>query len=296
MFETIQNSYKNLSFALGFFDGVHLAHQKVILNAVNYAKENHIKSAVLTFNNHPAEAAGREIKYITTQKERNRLIKDLGIDYIFSIDFDKNLMNVTREEYLKSLVLKFAPKAITTGFNHTFGKSRLGNDKYLKEQSNLYGYKYFMLEPEKINGEIVSSSIIRKKLSSGDIQSANKMLNRNFSFGGEVIYGNQIGRRIGFPTANIIYPEKMVSIPYGVYKVRITVKGALYNGMMNFGIKPTIDETNITPVAEVHIRDFSNDIYGEFVNIEIEKQIRAERRFKSLDMLKEQIAKDLTEC
>ena len=151
MFETIQNSYKNLSFALGFFDGVHLAHQKVILNAVNYAKENHIKSAVLTFNNHPAEAAGREIKYITTQKERNRLIKDLGIDYIFSIDFDKNLMNVTREEYLKSLVLKFAPKAITTGFNHTFGKSRLGNDKYLKEQSNLYGYKYFMLEPEKIN-------------------------------------------------------------------------------------------------------------------------------------------------
>ncbi len=296
MFNIIPDNCKDFSLALGFFDGVHRAHKKVILNAVDYAKHNGVKSAVITFNAHPAEAAGKEVKYITSRQTRDKLIKELGINYIFSIDFDKKLMEVSCKDYLEALVKKFAPKAITTGFNHTFGKSRLGTVKFLKEQSIIYGYEYFMIEPEIIDSEIISSSVIRQKLSSGDIIAANKMLGHSFSFDGYVIHGNQIGRTIGYPTANVIYPEKLVKIPYGVYSVRINIRNNNYKGMMNFGIKPTVNENNKTPVAEVYILDFSDDIYGEFVNIEIEKQIRLERKFESLDKLKEQIKKDLTKC
>lgn len=296
MFERIPDNYKNLSLALGFFDGVHRAHRKVILNAVEYAKQNGIKSAVITFNTHPAEAAGKQVKYITTIQTRDELIKSLGVDYIFSIDFDKNLMDITHTEYLDALVNKFNPQAITTGFNHTFGKARLGTSGFLEENSKKYGYEYFLIKPETLNGEVISSSVIRKKLAAGDISLANEMLGHSFSFGGKVIYGNQIGRTIGFPTANIIYPEELVTIPYGVYAVRITVKNETHKGMMNFGIKPTIDETNKIPVAEVHILNFDDDIYGEAVNIDIEKQIRTERKFPSLEELKKQIEKDLMSC
>ena len=296
MFETIPDNYKNLSLALGFFDGVHRAHRKVITNAVEYARKKHTKSAVITFNTHPAEAAGKEVKYITTIHTRDTLIKNLGVDYIFSIDFDKKLMEISHTDYLNALAEKFAPQAVTTGFNHTFGKSRLGTVDFLKENSTKYGYKYFMIDPEEINGEIISSSIIRKKLTEGDITGANIMLGHPFLFSGEVIYGNQIGRTIGFPTANVNYPEKLVMIPYGVYSVKITVKNTTYRGMMNFGVKPTVNKTISAPVAEVHILDFSGDIYGEIVNIKIEKRIRAERKFPSLDELKKQITKDLKEC
>lgn len=296
MFETIPDNYKNLSLALGFFDGVHRAHRKVITNAVEYARKNHIKSAVITFNTHPAEAAGKEVKYITTIHTRDTLIKKLGVDYIFSIDFDKKLMEISHTDYLNALAEKFAPQAVTTGFNHTFGKSRLGTVDFLKKNSEKYRYQYFMIEPEEINGEIISSSIIRKKLTEGNIAGANEMLGHPFEFSGKVIYGNQIGRTIGFPTANVVYPDILVTIPYGVYSVTIMVDNTKHKGLMNFGVKPTIDDRNKVPVAEVHILNFNNDIYGKTVNINVEKSIRAEKKFASLEELKKQITKDLKEC
>ncbi len=296
MFELIDDDYKNLSIGLGFFDGVHRAHKSVILNTVNLAKKYNCKSAIITFNNHPAECAGKNVEYISTIKDRDELIKEFGVDYIFSLDFNESIMNTTREEYLKLLCEKFNPKAITTGFNHTFGKSRLGTSQYLKESAIKYGYEYYCIEPEKLNGEIISSTAIREKLKKGDIRSANEFLGHCFSIEGEVIYGRQLGRKLGFPTANIIYPDKLVKIPYGVYKVKVELDKKTYSGMMNFGIKPTIDDSNNIPVVEVHILNFHNDIYGRIIKINIEAQIRPEKKFNSLDELKAQIEKDIALC
>ncbi len=296
MFDLINDDYKNLSLGLGFFDGVHRAHKSVILSTVNLAQKYGYKSAIITFNNHPAECLGKNIEYISTIKTRDELIKQLGVDYIFSLNFDKKIMNTTREEYLEVLCKKFYPKVITTGFNHTFGKSRLGNPQFLRENAIKYGYEYYCIGPEKINGEIISSTAIRERLKKGDIKSANEFLGHYFSIEGEVIYGRQLGRKLGFPTANIIYPDKLVRIPYGVYKVNLELESKIYSGMMNFGIKPTIDDGNNIPVVEVHILNFNNDIYGKIIKINIETQIRPERKFNSLDELRMQIKKDIALC
>ncbi len=295
MFEDVKENYSDLSLALGYFDGVHTAHREVILNAVNYAKEYGKKSAVITFNNHPAELLGRSVQYITNIQTRNKLIKELGVDYIFSLDFNQETLNTTKEEYLKELYRKFKPSAITTGFNHTFGKMGEGNPKTLEANQELYGYRYFQIPPLTKNNEVVSSSIIRNKLLAGDIKTANLMLGRDFEISGIVIKGAQLGRTIGFPTANIIYPP-LIQIPYGSYAVEVELNNFKYKGVMNFGIKPTVNNPQKMPLAEVHIIDFNQDIYGEMINIKIRDFIRKEQKFDSLDELKAQIKKDIEVC
>ena len=295
MFENIKENYSELSLALGFFDGVHIAHRDVILNAVRFAKENNQKSAVITFNNHPAEFLGRTVQHVTTIQKRNELIKELGVDYIFSLDFNKETLNTTKDEYLEQLYKKFQPSAITTGFNHTFGKLGEGNPKTLEDNQNKYGYKYFQIPPLVIENEIISSSNIREKLLSGNIKNANQMLGREFEISGEVIKGAQLGRTIGFPTANIIYPE-LIPIPYGAYAVELKLDSQNYKGVMNFGIKPTVNNKEKAPLAEVHILDFSQDIYGKNITIKIKDFIRKEQKFSSLEELKKQIKKDIQAC
>ena len=296
MFETIKEDYSGLSLALGFFDGVHLGHQKVIANAIEYAKNNKKKSAIITFNNHPALYFGKKIDYITSIANRNKLLKETGIDYIFCLDFSTETLNTTWEEYLTQLTQKFSPSAITTGFNHTFGKSGLGTPETLEKSQAKYGFKYFQIPATKINDEIISSTNIRNKLLSGDIIGANSMLGKDFSISGKIISGNKIGRTIGFPTANIPYPSELVKIPYGVYKVNIIIDNKTFNAIMNFGIKPTINKTPETAIAEVHIPEFDEDIYNKNVQIYIKKLIRLEQKFESLEELKKQIREDLQAC
>ena len=296
MFEAITNKHQNLSLALGFFDGVHLGHREVILNAVNIAKSNNTQSAVITFNQHPAEIFGQNIKYISTLKTRNELIYSLGVDYIFSLDFNKKLAEINCDEYLANLVKYFKPIAITTGFNHTFGKAKCGTPKFLYDNQEKYGFKYYEIPQVLIKNKIVSSSEIRQYLSSGDIITANKMLADEFSFSGTVIKGQQLGRKLGYPTTNVIYPEELIKIPYGVYCVDIIINEKKYSGMMNFGVKPTIDAGNKKPIAETHIFNFNSDIYDENIKIIIKKMIRKEQRFQTLEDLKIQIEKDIQSC
>lgn len=279
----------NISLALGFFDGVHLGHKAVIDSAVEHADNN--KSAVITFTHSPAELFGIDCKYISSIEERRMRIEELGIDYLFEIDFTNELSQMSGHEYLDMIVNYFSPKSITTGFNHTFGKDKSGNSDLLEELQNKYNYKYYKIPAQKLDNIVISSSQIKEYLSKGEIEKANNMLGYEFQIDGIVVQGNHLGNKIGFPTANINYPEYKVQIPYGVYATKI----GTYNAMTNFGIKPTVSSNSI-PVVESHIFNFDKNIYNTHIQLNFRKKIRDEKKFESLEQLIEQINKDKSEC
>ena len=278
----------DLSIALGFFDGVHLGHKAVIQSAVDFAKQNNTKSAVITFSDHPCcYFWGLCPKYILTRKEREKRIEALGVDYLYELDFE-SISGLTADEYLRDILVKyFTPLAISTGWNHNFGYKKSGNVKFLKENSKKYGYEYFELQPQKIEKETISSTLIRKLLANGNVIKANIMLGQKFSIEGVVVKGNKIGRTIGFKTANLVYPPELIELPYGVYSVETTYG----KGIANFGIRPTINGSNA--ILEVHILDFDKDIYDKPIRVEFNKMIRTEKKFPSLDALKNQITLDI---
>lgn len=282
------NKNTGLALALGFFDGVHLGHQAVIKSAVDFAKEKGAKSAVVTFKDHPCCYLWKtRPKYILDRKTREEKFKKLGVDFLYELDFE-SIAGLTAQDYLKDILINnFMPISISTGWNHNFGYKKSGNTKFLKENSKKYGYEFFEIPAYQINNQIISSTIIRKYLSEGKIEKSNDMLGHKFFVSGTIIEGNKIGRTIGFNTANIIYPSEIIEIPYGVYEVNTNFG----KGIANFGIRPTINGK--TPVLEVHIINFDNDIYGKKIKIQFEQMIRFEQKFNSLEDLKSQIQRDI---
>lgn len=293
IFHTI-NKQTDLSLCLGFFDGIHQGHQIVIKNTVNFAKQNGTKSALITFSEHPlCLLHGYDVKYITTEDEKLALIEKLGIDYVYILDFDRELAQKSAYDYLKDVLIEnFRPKAITTGFNHYFGMKKQGNSEFLYNHQKEFGYKYFEIPPITYNNMVVSSTIIKDCLTNGDILTANQLLNHNFSFKSVVQEGQKIGRTINFPTINLEYPINMIKIPYGVYNVNVFVDDKKYKAIANWGLKPTVNNTT-TPTFEAHLLDFSQDIYGKPVKVEIIDFIRNEIKFLSVKELKKQIEKDI---
>ena len=278
----------NLSLALGFFDGVHLGHQKVVQAAVDGVGQ----SAVITFKESPAKFFSKEpIRYISTREERRAHIEALGVDYLFELDFTQELAQMTGEEYLRDILVKnFSPKKIVTGFDHTFGKSKSGTPKMLSEFQSELGYEYVEIPEQTIDGVVISSTVIKDFISKGEIELANRMLGYDFELGGVVIEGKKLGRTIGFPTANVRYPEGIVEIPCGVY-------ASSFRGLKtitNYGTNPTIPKSE--KIIETHILDFDGDLYGQEVKISIGKKIRDEKKFDSVYDLKQQIKRDIQEC
>ena len=296
IFEEIVST-ENCCLGLGFFDGVHIGHKTLIESMVNTAQKLNSRSVILTFKTSPAEKFINNVKYLTTNEEKEELLSALGVDFLFETDFDNTLMNMSAEEYLDKIIFKnFKPTHIFTGFNHTFGKGKTGNSTFLRSNQKEYNYTYKEIEPIRLKAEIVSSSLIRTTLETGDIKKANSLLGHNFKISGTVIKGNQIGQTIGFPTANIEYPYKKVEIPFGAYISDVEYNGKHYKGILNFGIKPSINNGENKPVAEVHIIGFNSIIYGEKITISVLDNIRKEQKFNSLEELREQINKDLAIC
>lgn len=305
------NKNPNLSLALGYFDGVHIGHKAVIETAVKFAHNNGNKSAVITFKDHPCcYFQGICPKYILTRKQRELEIKKLGIDFLYELEFE-SIAGLNAQDYLKDILVNhFMPKSISTGWNHNFGCKKSGDVKFLHENSKKYGYKYFEIPPQKLDNEIISSTSIRKLLSEGRIEKANTMLGSKFSISGEVIQGEQIGRTMGFKTANLNYPSELIELPYGVYSVDVYIPRPLmesvefvsepneltnseerHKAIANFGIRPTVNGSKT--VLEVHILDFDKNIYGQRITVNFNKMIRNEKKFPNLDALKNQIKVDL---
>ena len=275
---------------LGFFDGVHLGHKAVISQAVTFAQKNNAKTVLITFKSSPKEYFTNEAEYIMPRKNVYDLIENFGVDYLLELDFG-SIVNLSAEEYLeKFLIEKFKPISITTGFNHTFGKNKKGTPEFLRINAERLGYKYFYVEPIVFNDKIVSSTLIKEYLRQGLVDKANELLNSNFRLSSTVIRGNALGRKLGFPTANLLYPNKIVKLPYGVYKV-------MANGIpavLNWGVKPTVDGK--TPILEVYLINFEDNLYDKELEIEFIKKIRDEKKFNSLEELQVQIKKDIEEC
>lgn len=288
------NTNKGLSLAFGFFDGVHLGHQAVIKSAVDFGGKYNCKSAIITFQDHPCcFFYDVQPKYIIRRHDKVKMFEDLGVDYLYILKFDEYLAMMDASNYLKDVVVKnFAPTAISTGFNHSFGAKKSGDVKLLCTMQQEFCYQYFEVPPVLYNSEIISSTRIREDLALGNIEMVNAMLGYDYFLEETVVEGQKLGRTIGFKTANLFYPENLVEIGKGVYKVKVEHDGKTYDGIANYGLRPTVTNTDKSTL-EVHILDFDKDIYGEQIKVTFLKKIRDEKKFDSLDELKSQIQNDI---
>lgn len=284
------NENKGLALALGYFDGVHKGHQAVIKSAVDFAYQNGTKSAVVTFKEHPQVVLrGCAPQYISTEKERREKLDALGVDFCYELDFSQ-ISGMSGEEYIREILVKnFSPISISTGFNHNFGARKSGTPELLEAFASDYDYKYFKIPPIIVDGQVVSSSLIREKLLQGKVSDASKLLGRNFSVRGVVKKGAGLASKIGFKTANISYPQGILHLPYGVYAVKANGLAAI----ANFGIKPTFENLADEPVLEIHIPNFDKNIYDEMLNVEFLDFLRPEKKFASVEELVAQIRHDI---
>ena len=290
-------AFNNAVITIGFFDGVHNAHRLIIQQLINESKIVKGCSVVITFSPHPRIILGNEIKsfpLLNTFDEKCHLLEDAGIDYVVVVPFTKAFSELNADEYIQSFLVKyFNPHSIIIGYDHHFGKNRVGNFMLLKQNAEKFGYIVKEIPEYIINDITISSTRIREMIMAGDIDSANKLLGYHYFFSGEVVKGNTLGRTIGFPTANLMVEKESKLIPgNGVYAVVIRIENTvtIFKGMMNIGIKPTfgINERKI----EVNIFDFDKDIYGQKLHITIHSRLRSEKKFDGIKELSTQLVLD----
>lgn len=293
-----KNEMPPLAIALGYFDGVHLGHQKVILTAKEYAKENGLKSAVMTFDPHPSvvlKKNGGQVQNISTLKDKIQLIEKLGIDYLFIVHFTEDFASLHPQEFVDQFIIGLNVKHVVAGFDYTYGRMGKGTMETLPFHSREMFTSYMVPKLTNGNGEEkVSSTLIRTLIKEGKTEQLHSLLGRYYTTKGTVIHGDKRGRTIGFPTANVEMGEDQTIPPLGVYAVKMKLdQDQWFNGVCNIGFKPTFNK-NIAPKpsVEVHLFDFHQDIYGEKVEIEWHVYLRREQRFSGIEELVEQINKD----
>jgi riboflavin kinase / FMN adenylyltransferase len=279
---------------IGTFDGVHIGHQKILKKITKIAKEENYESVVLTFFPHPRMVLQQDnsIKLLNTITEKGKLFENLGIHHLIIHPFDEEFSKLSAEDFVKTILVdQLNIKKIVIGYDHRFGKDRSANLDDLIAFGAKYNFEVEQISVEEINSNAVSSTKIRNSLLDGDIETANSYLGYPYNFTGTVVKGKQLGRTIGFPTANISIEEDYKLLPKnGVYIVQTVVNGTNYFGMMNIGTRPTIDGTSQS--IEVYILNFNKEIYNTTLTISVLKFIREEQKFESFEQLQSQIEKD----
>ena len=283
---------------IGTFDGVHIGHNKILKRLIQDSKKNNLSSLVMTFFPHPRMILNKshEIKMIDTIDEKINLIEKTGLDNLIIHPFDNNFSKIRAKEFVEEiLVKKLKIKEIIIGYDHKFGKDREASVEDLKKFGKDYMFTVKEIPAQEIDSIAISSTKIRNAILNGEIEKCNKFLGRNFILTGKVVYGDGLGKKIDFPTANIEIKETYKIIPKnGVYLVKTKINSNTYFGMMNIGIRPTVGGTNKS--LEIHFFNFKDNIYGKNVSIEIIKKIRDEEKFSSIDQLKIQLKKDEQFC
>lgn len=279
---------------IGTFDGVHIGHRTLIENIISSSKATGLPSVILTFDHSPRKFLNPEIfkGYLTTPEEKFSRLLATGVDFVVFRPFDETFSKVPSNEFIKDVVCGSLDAKITfVGFNFCFGAGRLGTAKILAEQLAGCNRECRIIEPVKIDGEVVSSSIIREAVSQGDFVRANKFLGRESSFSGVVVHGDHRGRGMGYPTANLALEESQKILPpNGVYACYADTPKGSHKALVNVGIRPTFDRSN--HLLEAHLLDFSGDLYHRTIRIRFVKRIREERKFPDIRSLTEQIKKD----
>ena len=289
----------NTIITIGTFDGVHKGHQTIIdkLNAT--AKEEGLQSVLLTFYPHPRHVLfpdDQKLKLISTIEEKTQALEKTGLQNLIIHEFTVDFSRLKSVNFIRDfLVNKLNMKHMVVGYDHHFGKNREGTFENLLALSELYDFKLYKIEPQNVDEVTISSTKIRNSIAEGDIEKANSYLCCDFAINGKVEKGNKIGNSIGFPTANIKVVNNWKILPKdGVYAVKVFVEYQQFYGMLNIGVRPTINDDSHT--IEVHIFDFNKDIYNQNIKIEFSERIRGEKKFENLDALKKQLQIDESKC
>jgi riboflavin kinase/FMN adenylyltransferase len=286
---------ENTVLTIGTFDGIHLGHREIIEKVKKEASFYGGRSFLVTFNPHPRKVVSKsgKVNILSTLKEKKEILSSSGLENLFIINFTKEFSQISAEQFVTEYLIKsIGLKEIIIGYDHHFGKGRGGSIETLMEMGEQNNFIVDRINEVNINGDKISSTAIRNALADGNVKHANKLLGRYYSFSGEVVHGDKRGRTLGFPTANIKLDDEDKLLPaLGIYVVEFFVKGNKHYGLLSIGRRPTFyNEGNIVP--EVYIYSFDEDIYDEFVTVNVMQRLRGEEKFSSVENLVEQMNKD----
>ena len=277
------------------FDGVHLGHQAILKHVVRAARQLNAQSVVFSFNPHPRQVLGGEpVELLTSVDEKAELLQALEVDHFVVQPFTRHFSLTTAQEYVRDILVKqFHVAKLVIGYDHHFGKNREGSLENLKKMAPNYGFEVIEIPALDIDAVNVSSTKIRKALLSGNVDIANQYLGYPYSLTGTVVRGDQLGRTLGFPTANVDLQEPLKLVPrLGVYAAVVSVNGQTFPAMVNIGWRPTVNALENDKRIEAHLFNFEGDLYGARLTLKLYAYIRPEERFGNLEALKDQLGKD----
>jgi riboflavin kinase/FMN adenylyltransferase len=279
---------------IGVFDGVHRGHQAILRRLVEGAHHDSAASLVVTFHPHPAVVLGKieNPRYLTSPQERARLLGEAGVDMIITLPFTLQMAALSAEEFMRWISSRFEIRQVLAGSDFALGRGREGNLTRLKQIGEQMGFGLQVIQPVLLDGERISSSLIRDHLQKGEVHQASRLLGRYYRISGSVIHEDGRGKQLGFPTANLQFWEEQLLPAGGVYATWAWVSGVRYPSVTNLGFRPTFDQHNLQPHLETHLLDFQQNLYNQSLALDFVQHLRSEIRFTSVDALIEQVNQD----
>jgi riboflavin kinase/FMN adenylyltransferase len=280
---------------IGSFDGVHIGHQQIIRELVETARKAAFPAAVITFHPHPQLVVKSETRpyYLTLPEQRARLLGELGVDLVLTYPFSRETSQMPAEAFIAQVQERFNFSQLWIGHDFALGRNRQGNADYLRQLGLKYGYSIHEIPAFSMDGELVSSSRIRRNIREGNVKEAARLLGRPFELTGTVVRGENRGKSLGFPTSNLEVPAEMVDIKPGVYACLATLGDETWKAVTNVGYRPTFGDNLESPRIEAHLLDFSRDLYGQELSLAFIERIREERKFNQVSELIDQIQRDI---
>lgn len=289
-----EETYPSCVLSIGYFDGIHLGHRRVVQRGIDKAKEWECTGAVMTFDPHPREVLGKSehIQHLTPLEDKLSIFEKMGVERTYVVHFDIAFSAIYPQDFVEEFLLPLHVRHVVVGFDYTFGHRGKGTAETMKSLGQ-NRFDVDIVGPVNRLGEKVSSTVIRDYLHQGEMKLANQLLGRPYYVEGDVIHGEKRGETIGFPTANLRLKKKYFVPKTGVYGVNVMINGDVYNGVMNIGIKPTFENEKKEKSIEVYIMNWDGSLYGEEIGVEILFFIRSEQKFSGVDELKRQIEQDI---